>query len=157
MKKSILAGIQESISDLRQNLGLAIDALHIDTSAVSLQALERIDGRLGLLIDGRTPASAKLTYGITELQLDIAEQKESSMKQERLAILDWLSPLDFGPKHNDSRSKWQEGTGRCLIKAAEFQEWLNRVTKTLWCPGMPGAGITILTYVQSCQFSARND
>jgi hypothetical protein len=63
------------------------------------------------------------------------------------AILDWLTPTDYTPQQNDFISRRQEGTGQWLLDSDEFLEWLNHNKQTMFCPGIPGAGKTILASV----------
>jgi hypothetical protein len=67
--------------------------------------------------------------------------------QERLAILDWLTPIDYTSQQNDYISRRQAGTSQWLLDSTEFQTWLETGNKTLFCPGIPGAGKTILTSI----------
>jgi len=67
--------------------------------------------------------------------------------QERRMILDWLTPTDYGNKQSDFISRRQEGTGRWLLDSDEFQRWFNESKQTLFCPGIPGAGKTIMTSI----------
>jgi hypothetical protein len=67
--------------------------------------------------------------------------------QDCQAILNWLTPIDYGPQQSDFLSRRQAGTGQWLLDSAEFQAWLNTDNQTLYCPGIPGAGKTILTSV----------
>jgi Cdc6-like AAA superfamily ATPase len=67
--------------------------------------------------------------------------------QERRIILDWLSPIDYAPQQSDFISRQQEGTAQWLLNSDEFQEWLKQSTQTLFCPGIPGAGKTIITSI----------
>jgi hypothetical protein len=70
---------------------------------------------------------------------------------EEQAILDWLTPIDYAPQQSDFLSRREAGTGQWLLDSAEFQDWLGAEKKTerktLFCPGIPGAGKTILTAV----------
>lgn len=59
-------------------------------------------------------------------------------------ILDWLNPFDYGPQHSDYLARRQPGTGKWLLDSVEYQTWLAARQQTLFCPGMPGAGKTIL-------------
>ena len=70
--------------------------------------------------------------------MDKAEDKE---------ILNWLTPVDYGPQQSDYISRQQPGTGQWLLDSAEFQTWLDTSNQTLFCPGIPGAGKTILTAI----------
>jgi hypothetical protein len=67
--------------------------------------------------------------------------------QEHQTIVDWITLVDYTPQQNDSIARRQEGTGQWFLDSAEFQEWLKTKRRTLFCPGIPGAGKTILTSV----------
>jgi Cdc6-like AAA superfamily ATPase len=67
--------------------------------------------------------------------------------QERQAILDWLTPIDYSTQQNDFIGRRQEGTGQWLLDSNEFHRWLNQSKQTLFCPGIPGAGKTIITSI----------
>jgi Cdc6-like AAA superfamily ATPase len=67
--------------------------------------------------------------------------------QKRRTIADWLTPIDYVPQQSDIINRRQEGTGKWLLNSNEFQEWLNKNKKTLFCPGIPGAGKTIITSI----------
>jgi hypothetical protein len=67
--------------------------------------------------------------------------------QSRQAILDWITPIDYAPQQSDFISRRQAGTGQWLLDSAEFMAWLQTGTQTLFCPGIPGAGKTILTSI----------
>lgn len=60
-------------------------------------------------------------------------------------ILDWLSPIDYSPLQSDFFNRHQEGTGQWLLNSEEFQTWVDTAKQTLFCPGIPGAGKTIMT------------
>ena len=57
-------------------------------------------------------------------------------QQQRRAIADWLSPLNFWTKQNDTFDRRQEGTGKWLLDSDEFRDWLSGTGNTLWCPGI---------------------
>ena len=65
--------------------------------------------------------------------------------EERRKIEDWLFPFDFAAQHNDFNGRRQEGTGQWLLNSKEFRTWLDGTEQTLFCPGIPGAGKTIIT------------
>jgi Cdc6-like AAA superfamily ATPase len=67
--------------------------------------------------------------------------------QDRQKILDWLTPVDYGPQQSDYIRKRQSGTGQWLLDSPAFQAWLKSSKQTLFCPGIPGAGKTILTSI----------
>ena len=67
--------------------------------------------------------------------------------QERQAILNWLTPIDSSAQQSDFVSRLLEGTGQWLLNSDEFQAWLNKSKQTLFCPGIPGAGKTMITSI----------
>jgi Cdc6-like AAA superfamily ATPase len=66
-------------------------------------------------------------------------------RKEDLEVLNWLTPVDYGPQHSDFLKRRQPGTGRWILDSAEYHTWLSAKNQTLFCPGIPGAGKTILT------------
>ncbi|KAJ7584563.1 hypothetical protein C8J56DRAFT_789897, partial [Mycena floridula] len=62
-------------------------------------------------------------------------------------FLDWLSTLDFQVTQMETFAKHATGTGDWFLKKQEFIDWKAGKTKLLWCPGIPGAGKTILSSI----------
>ena len=75
---------------------------------------------------------SKLTHG-----LDDEERK----------VLDWLSPLDFASKQCDIFRRRHEGTGAWFLNSPDFQNWVTGRAETLFCPGIPGAGKTVIASI----------
>jgi len=73
--------------------------------------------------------------------------KSKSDRDEDMKILDWLTPIDYAPQQNDYIKRRQAGTGQWLLDSIQYQDWLKVKKQTLFCPGIPGAGKTILTSV----------
>lgn len=72
-------------------------------------------------------------------------QRDHQRDQEYQAILNWLTPVNYATQQNDFMTQKQEGTNEWLLKSSEFQNWLAHTNQTLFCPGIPGAGKTIIT------------
>ncbi|RYP77344.1 hypothetical protein DL771_001139 [Monosporascus sp. 5C6A] len=89
-------------------------------------------------------SQARLQDGLDRLQ-NHQEAREDA--NERKAILDWLTPIDFASQQSDFINRRQAGTGQWLLDSAEFQTWLRTDKQTLFCPGIPGSGKTILTSI----------
>jgi len=68
-------------------------------------------------------------------------------KGEDIKILNWLTPVDYCPQQTDYIRRRQPGSGQWLLASTEFQTWLKTTKQTLFCPGIPGAGKTILTSI----------
>ena len=75
--------------------------------------------------------------------------------QEQQAILDWLTPVDYFLQQNDFLRQRQAGTGRWLLDSTKFKSWVETKNQTLFCPGIPGAGKTILTSIVVEELSTR--
>jgi len=58
--------------------------------------------------------------------------------------MEWLSPTDFPAQQHDMITQRQEGTGQWFLDSLEFKRWLQGSLKTLFCPGIPGAGKTMM-------------
>ncbi|KAH6672607.1 hypothetical protein B0J14DRAFT_483401, partial [Halenospora varia] len=69
------------------------------------------------------------------------------VSNEDIEFLDWLTPINYGPQQSDFFKRRQTGTGQWLLDSAQFQDWLKTSQKTLFCPGIPGAGKTIITAI----------
>lgn len=67
--------------------------------------------------------------------------------QQNRTVLDWLTPVDYALQQSDFINRRQAGTGQWLILSAEFKLWVENEKQTLFCPGIPGAGKTILTSI----------
>ncbi len=81
--------------------------------------------------------------------VDLLNQRHDRREatEEQKAILDWLTPIDYALQQNDFVSRRQPGTGKWLLDSEEYQTWLHTTKATLFCPGIPGAGKTILTAI----------
>ena len=62
-------------------------------------------------------------------------------------ILNWIVPADYGGQHSDYITWRQDGTCQWLLDSKEFQERVRTGKQTLFCPGIPGVGKTILTSI----------
>ncbi|KAH7006723.1 hypothetical protein EDB82DRAFT_565832 [Fusarium venenatum] len=62
-------------------------------------------------------------------------------------LLPVLKPLDYGAQQSDYFGNRQQGTGQWFLESTEYREWIEADGKTLFCPGIPGAGETILSSI----------
>jgi Cdc6-like AAA superfamily ATPase len=68
--------------------------------------------------------------------------------QDRKNILDWLTASDYhAHQQSDFFGRRQQGTGQWLLDSPEFKEWMATSGQTLFCPGMPGAGKTMIVSI----------
>lgn len=75
--------------------------------------------------------------------------------QERLVILDWLTPIDYTSQQSDFIGRRQPGTGQWLLDSTKFKTWVDTSKQTLFCVGIPGAGKTILTSIVVEELTSR--
>jgi hypothetical protein len=73
--------------------------------------------------------------------------RDAQSLQHYQAVVEWLSPTDFPAQQHDIISRRQEGTAQWFLDSAEFKEWLQGSKKTLFCPGIPGAGKTMMAAI----------
>ncbi|KAF1935332.1 ankyrin, partial [Clathrospora elynae] len=62
-------------------------------------------------------------------------------------ILEWISPTDYPAQQSDIIKRRQEGTGQWFLEAPEVVRWLHEAKATLFCPGIPGAGKTMIAAI----------
>lgn len=67
--------------------------------------------------------------------------------QEDNVILNWLSNVDYAEQQNDFFSRRHPITGQWFFGSREFQAWTGGNSQTLFCPGIPGAGKTIMSSI----------
>ncbi|KAJ2993973.1 hypothetical protein NUW58_g1677 [Xylaria curta] len=77
----------------------------------------------------------------------VAHTKRYLIGGEDTQILDWLTSADYGTQQTDYLRRRQPGTGQWLLDSDQYQTWREGPKKTLFCPGIPGAGKTILTSI----------
>jgi hypothetical protein len=84
------------------------------------------------------------SYMSSTAEQHIHQVKQRQDNKEYQEIPDWLTPVDYGPQQSDYIKRRQQGTGQWLLDSAKYQAWLTTSKQTLFCPGIPGAGKTIL-------------
>jgi hypothetical protein len=82
-----------------------------------------------------------------DIKKDISEINRAQHDRNHNAFLEWLTSIDYASQQNDYLRRRQPGTGQWLLDSTKFQTWLNTPEQTLFCPGIPGAGKTILISV----------
>jgi hypothetical protein len=74
----------------------------------------------------------------------IQDNQNSQKFQE---VLEWLSPSDYPAQQHDIIQRREKGTGQWFLQSTEFKEWCEGLTKRLFCPGIPGAGKTMMAAI----------
>jgi hypothetical protein len=68
-------------------------------------------------------------------------------EQQNRTVFEWLSPVDFAAQHSDVINRRQEGTGMWFADSPKFHSWIHGSNQTLFCPGIPGAGKTMIAAI----------
>jgi hypothetical protein len=73
---------------------------------------------------------------------------QSNLKmQEYNTILNWFSDFDHGLRLCGHLNRRAPETGGWFLASVEFREWLAGPQKVLFCPGIPGAGKTMIASI----------
>ncbi|KAM0461024.1 hypothetical protein ACHAO4_001823 [Trichoderma viride] len=102
---------------------------------------------LSRIAPNRIEAEKKISQVLSGVQRGIGEVIQVQHDQADKAILDWLTPIEYGPQHSDFFNRREPGTGQWFLACDEYQTWLNSKEHILFCPGIPGSGKTILTAI----------
>ncbi|KAK4085523.1 uncharacterized protein Triagg1_513 [Trichoderma aggressivum f. europaeum] len=101
-------------------------------------------------VDGEHTVKNMLSDVSTEVSstnIGVSYIKSSLDNDMDRRILEWVTSIDYGPQQSDFLRRREPGTGQWLIDSTEYQDWLGAKKQTLFCPGIPGAGKTILTSI----------
>lgn len=77
--------------------------------------------------------------------------------KQRPMFLDWWSSTSHAARQIDLICERQPGTGGWLLESPEFQAWVKKPRATLFCPGAPGAGKTILASIVIDELEKRHE
>jgi hypothetical protein len=78
---------------------------------------------------------------------DVAAVRNEQKLHQHQAIMQWLSLSDFAAQQHDIISRKEESTGQWFLDSAEFKAWQQGPKKILFCPGIPGAGKTMIAAI----------
>lgn len=74
----------------------------------------------------------------------IRQGQDGAKRDELIA---WISRMNFPAQQSDIIKRRQEGTGQWFLDAPEVARWLSKANETLFCPGIPGAGKTMVAAI----------
>lgn len=87
----------------------------------------------------------EVQHALSTTGANVAQMKSKLDKDEDIKVLNWLTPIDYAPQQKRFIGMRQPGTGQWLLDSDEYQAWLKTDKQILFCPGIPGAGKTIIT------------
>ncbi|MCJ1295671.1 hypothetical protein MMC34_007235 [Xylographa carneopallida] len=138
---------------IRTALGWPFEEKQINAILVKIErtktlislALHKDTFELSLHIKGQNDT---MQHSVGEVLQKVDDVQVGQEEQTRKALYSWLSPYEFSTKQSDVLSRRQEGTGNWLLDMPAFKSWTqNNATQTIWCPGIPGAGKTVLASI----------
>lgn len=88
-----------------------------------------------------------IAESIPRLESNIDTMQQHQSRQQHGEIVDWVSSTNYPSQQSDYISQRQEGTGQHFIEAVEFRDWVDGASQTLFCPGIPGAGKTMMAAI----------
>jgi NACHT domain len=91
--------------------------------------------------------TTSIRNALQPLQADTTALRETQSLQEHSAMIAWLSKIHSPAQQHDIISRRQDSTGQWFLDTAKFKTWLTGPEKTLFCPGIPGAGKTMMASI----------
>lgn len=85
--------------------------------------------------------------GVSNIESGVSKIAAAVDSEQKATILSWLTLTDYGSQQSDLIRKRQRGTGEWLLNSSEFQAWRGESNQVLFCPGIPGAGKTVITSI----------
>ncbi|EWZ30352.1 hypothetical protein FOZG_15843 [Fusarium oxysporum Fo47] len=97
------------------------------------------------------PNRAEVEKKISEVLSATSRKADTIIRHHQIQkhkdVLDWLTLADYSLFQSDNIGRRQPGTGQWLLNSPQFCNWRDNPNQTLFCPGIPGAGKTILTSI----------
>jgi hypothetical protein len=84
---------------------------------------------------------------IPVIQSGVDKLRQDQDAANHYKLLEWISPTDYPAQQLDIIKRRQEGTGQWFLDAPEVARWLSEPKGTLFCPGIPGAGKTMVAAI----------
>ncbi|KAM6479217.1 ankyrin repeat-containing domain protein [Trichoderma sp. SZMC 28011] len=90
-------------------------------------------------------AEKKISDVLSIVQEGVEKLVTIQQNKDNQEIIEWLTPIDYAPQQRDYMNIRQPDTLHWFLNSEEYQNWIGSDKYTLFCPGVPGAGKTIMT------------
>ncbi|KAL6803985.1 ankyrin repeat-containing domain protein [Trichoderma sp. SZMC 28012] len=90
-------------------------------------------------------AEKKISDVLSIVQEGVEKLVTIQQNKDNQEIIEWLTPIDYAPQQRDYMNIRQPDTLHWFLNSEEYQTWIGSDKHTLFCPGVPGAGKTIMT------------
>lgn len=107
----------------------------------SLSDIESSQARSGKDLAQRVD---EVKSGVKRLENYQAASEQSKAAVEFEDVLAWLSPFKPWDTQRSVLAQRSEGTSEWILQHEYLEQWKTGKIRTLWCPGIPGAGKTII-------------
>jgi hypothetical protein len=84
---------------------------------------------------------------VSAIESAVNKVQQVQVTASQRILLEWISSSDYPAQQSDIIKRRQEGTGQWFLDAPEVARWLNDAKTTLFCPGIPGAGKTMVAAI----------
>jgi hypothetical protein len=157
LARTILYGVERYIRNVAEDLRDICDVAK--NNETRLDGLDRKQNehfkQTGVWQEGTTTSLKRLREDGETTYQEVKRVTREQEECQRQAILDWITPINYASQHSDFISRRQPGTGQWLLDSAEFHGWVEADKQILFCPGIPGAGKTILTSIVVDELTTR--
>ncbi|KFX95786.1 hypothetical protein V490_03675 [Pseudogymnoascus sp. VKM F-3557] len=141
--KEEVASILLRIERLKSLIQIALQMDHLELSKAINDRLDEIHE------DGE---GLKLDMGVVKSHLPVIQDSVDAVQREQerqknQVLVEWISSEKYSYQQSDIISKRQPGTGQWFLDSPEFNSWLGGPSLTLFCPGIPGAGKTMISAI----------
>ena len=76
---------------------------------------------------------------------ELGNKLDSNQDREQVReALNWISSLNFRSQQARHRASMEPHTGAWFLRSQNFESWVEQPSQTLFCPGIPGAGKTMM-------------
>ena len=87
----------------------------------------------------------KLDVPLTRVDGGVSALLEHVDEDERIKVLDWISPILFGKHHDTVKESRTSGTCEWLLQHERFREWEETSSSVvLWLQGSRKRGYTVV-------------
>jgi Cdc6-like AAA superfamily ATPase len=80
----------------------------------------------------------------SEIKSDTTALRDDTAIRHKHDLIRWICSVDYHVQQQDFIDRHQTGTGQWFLQDTKFQAWGRSKHATLFCPGVPGAGKTIM-------------
>jgi Cdc6-like AAA superfamily ATPase len=93
----------------------------------------------------QTDLALAIQHDTSQISALRAEASSGKATQKKIEMLNWLSKHEYSEQQHDYIRRYEDGTGVWILEHPNFKAWQAGMRDTLFCPGNPGTGKTMLS------------